>query len=204
MNNITELILWVPGLLMALTFHEYAHGRVAYALGDPTAKQAGRLTLNPIAHLDPIGTIAIFIFHIGWAKPVPINPYFFRHPKRDIFLVSAAGPAANLILAIISGVILKTLTILGQYGNALWNMILYTMSINVILMVFNLIPIPPLDGSKILFTIVNAKESTIHTMERIGLPLLFVIIIIGSLSGFNILWIVISPALLIFQMIFAT
>ena len=203
MFDISNLILWVPGLLLALTVHEYSHGRVAYALGDPTPKRAGRLTLNPISHLDVMGTIAIFLFHIGWAKPVPINPYFFKNPRRDIVLVSIAGPAANFFAALASGIILKILTMLGQYHSYLWLMFLYTMDINVILMVFNLIPIPPLDGSKVLFNLANMRESTIFTMERIGPPILFAVIFLGALSGFNILWIIIYPAVMAFHLFFA-
>ncbi len=202
MLDISNLILWVPGLLLALTVHEYSHGRVAFALGDPTAQRAGRLTLNPLSHLDLMGTIAIFLFHIGWAKPVPINPYFFKKPRRDMILVSLAGPAANLAAAIVSGIFLKILTMLGQYNRPLWLMFLYMMDINVILMVFNLIPIPPLDGSKVLFNFARMSESTIYNMERIGPPILFAVIFLGALSGFNILWMIIQPAVFAFHLIF--
>lgn len=202
MSSIGDLILWVPGLLLALTVHEYSHGIVAYALGDPTPKRAGRLTFNPIAHLDPIGTIAIFLFHIGWAKPVPINPYFFKNPRRDIIIVSVAGPAANLVTAVLFGIVLKILTAMGQFRTPIWMMILYTMDINAILMMFNLIPIPPLDGSKILFGLVDFDARTIHTIERLGPPILLAAILLGAISGFNILWMIIYPAVLIFHIIF--
>lgn len=198
-----DLILWVPGLLFALTIHEYSHGRVAFALGDPTAQRMGRLTLNPLAHLDVMGTIAIFLFHIGWAKPVPINPYFFKKPRRDMILVSLAGPAANFAAAIGSGLLLKILKMVGQYHTSLWLMFLYTMDINVILMIFNLIPIPPLDGSKVLFNLVEMRESTIYNMERLGPPILLAVIFLGALSGFNILWMIIEPAVFAFHLFFA-
>ena len=202
MQDISTLILWVPGLLFALTVHEYAHGRVAYALGDPTPKRAGRLTFNPIAHLDPIGTVMIFLFHIGWAKPVPVNPYFFRNPRRDIVLVSAAGPLANLITALAAGTILKVLTFTGQFRTLLWMMILYTMDINVILMVFNLIPIPPLDGSKVLFGLLKTSQATMAAMERIGPLILLMVIVLGSISGFNVLWMLLYPFVLAFHKLF--
>jgi len=101
MNFITQIIIQLPILLIALTVHEFSHGYVAYLLGDDTAKRAGRLTLNPISHIDPFGLIMLFIARIGWAKPVPINPYNFRNYKKDTALTAAAGPAANFILAIL-------------------------------------------------------------------------------------------------------
>ena len=108
MTNFTTIILLAPGILAALTVHEFSHGWMAYRLGDSTAKDAGRLTLNPIAHLDPIGTIILFFPpHFGWARPVPVNPYNFANPRRDLLIVSAAGPAANLVLAFISGMMLR-------------------------------------------------------------------------------------------------
>ncbi|MCD6595032.1 site-2 protease family protein [bacterium] len=202
MSNMVESILWIPGLLLALTFHEYAHGKVAYELGDPTAARAGRLTLNPLSHLDPLGTIALFIFHIGWAKPVPINPYYFKNPRRDTVLVSIAGPAVNFILAIISGLILKIMSSMGLYNTPGWRMILYTMDINVILAMFNLIPVPPLDGSKILFGIVKMRDSTMFMLERFGPMILLGLILLGSFTGFNILRLVIYPGMAIFNAIF--
>ncbi len=97
-----------PPLLLALTLHEYAHGYVAYRLGDPTARNAGRLTLNPLSHLDPIGTIAFFFIKFGWAKPVPVNPYYFKNPRQDMLWVALAGPVTNLLLAVASALHLTT------------------------------------------------------------------------------------------------
>ncbi len=201
-SGIAQLFLWLPGLLFALTVHEYAHGRVAYALGDPTPARAGRLTLNPLSHLDPLGTIALFLFHFGWAKPVPINPYYFRHPRRDIVLVSLAGPGANLLTAIAAGIILKILTRVGYIYNPLWYMVLYTMDINVILAMFNLIPIPPLDGSKILFGLAKVRPSTVFFLERYGPTILLAVIVFGALSGINILWFFIQPGIKLFHAVF--
>jgi Zn-dependent protease len=107
--NLQVIILLAPPILLALTFHEFMHGWVAYRLGDPTAKLAGRLTMNPLAHLDPIGTIMIFLVRFGWAKPVPVNPRYFSQPKRDMLLVSVAGPAANMLLAFLSGLLLRSI-----------------------------------------------------------------------------------------------
>ena len=98
-----------PPLLLALTLHEYAHGYVAYRLGDPTARDAGRLTLNPLSHLDPIGTIAFFFIKFGWAKPVPVNPYYFKNPRQDMLWVALAGPVTNLLLAVASALLLKAM-----------------------------------------------------------------------------------------------
>ncbi len=201
-SGLAQLFLWLPGLLFALTIHEYAHGRVAYALGDPTPARAGRLTLNPLAHLDPLGTIALFLFHFGWAKPVPVNPYYFRNPRRDIVLVSIAGPAANLLTAVAAGIALKFLSFTNLYRSALWFMVLYTMDINVILAMFNLIPIPPLDGSKVLFGLAKLRPSTVFFLEHYGPMILLAVIIFGSMTGFNILWAFISPGLLFFHAIF--
>jgi len=105
--NLQYIILLAPPILLALTFHEFSHGWMAYKLGDPTAKLAGRLTMNPLVHLDPFGTLMIFLVRFGWAKPVPVNPRYFKEPKRDMLLVSVAGPGANMLLAFASGMLLR-------------------------------------------------------------------------------------------------
>ena len=104
---IVEIVILAPPLLLALTLHEFSHGVVAYSLGDPTAKMMGRLSMNPIRHLDPIGTIAFFFIKFGWAKPVPVNPVHFRNPRKDMLWVALAGPASNLFLAIVSAILTK-------------------------------------------------------------------------------------------------
>ena len=107
--QLQTLLLIAPPILLALTFHEYAHAYVANRFGDDTAKQSGRLSLNPLRHLDPLGTIMIFLVHFGWAKPVPVNPYRLKNPKKDMLWISAAGPFANMALALASGILLRLL-----------------------------------------------------------------------------------------------
>jgi Zn-dependent protease len=150
----TDLLLRAPGILIGLTFHEYAHGLVAYFFGDNTAKSSGRLTLNPLPHLDPLGTLALLIGPFGWAKPVPVNSMFFKHRRLGIIFVSIAGPVMNILLA--SGIAWflvlfgNGLDIGGVDRALLLQIIQYAILINLGLSFFNLIPIPPLDGSNIL------------------------------------------------------
>lgn len=191
MNHfITELIILAPPLLFALTFHEFAHGYIAYRLGDPTAKDAGRLTLNPLKHLDPLGTIAFFFIKFGWAKPVPVNPGYFRNPKKDMLWVALAGPATNLALAIVSAIMTKAIWLLASilpYSGAaeailvpLNAMLIASVWINLVLCIFNFLPIPPLDGSRILMGLLpNNLALSYMRVERFG----FLIIIVLAFSG---------------------
>lgn len=148
------IAIYAPPLLFALTMHELAHGYIAYRLGDPTAKEAGRLTMNPFKHLDPLGVLAFILMKIGWAKPVPVDPRYFRNPRKDMLVVALAGPAANILLALASALLLQILPHLSflphSVGEPLGLMVEVSVWINVMLAVFNLLPIPPLDGSKIL------------------------------------------------------
>ena len=157
--NITQLILSAMAALIALTIHEYAHGYVAYRLGDGTAKAMGRLSLNPIQHIDPVGALFMVLFHFGWAKPVPINPRNFQNPRKGFALTALAGPAINIIVGFFTGfVYLLCYSLFKETGNAFINkleinallFLLYFFSINIGLGVFNLIPVPPFDGSRIL------------------------------------------------------
>ena len=191
MNNfITELIILAPPLLFALTFHEFAHGFVAYRLGDPTARDAGRLTLNPLKHLDPLGTIAFFFIKIGWAKPVPVNPRYFQDPKQDMLWVALAGPLTNLAVAVVSAVLTKGIWLLANvlpYSAAaeailvpLNSMLIASVWINLVLCIFNFLPIPPLDGSRILMGLLpNNLALSYMKIERFG----FIIILVLAFSG---------------------
>jgi len=153
-------IMLVPALL-AIILHEVAHGYIAERFGDPTARLLGRLTLNPLKHLDPIGTIAIFVFGFGWARPVPVNSGNFRHPRRDMIWVALAGPATNLLLAVLSALLLRGVGLLdqssfgdsqaySQFTTPVKMMAGFSLYINILLGVFNLIPLPPLDGGRVL------------------------------------------------------
>lgn len=191
MNDfILQLIILAPPILLALTLHEFAHGYVAYRFGDPTAKDQGRLTLNPLKHLDPIGTLAFFIIKIGWAKPVPVNPNYFRNPRKDMLWVALAGPAVNFILAIISALLVKIIWFIAASIPPsplaaailipLHEVLMASVWINLVLCIFNFLPIPPLDGSKILAGLLPPDMARSYaSVERYG----FVIIMLLAFSG---------------------
>lgn len=153
MMSLDRMILAVPAILLAISVHEYGHAYVAYKLGDPTPKYQGRLSLNPLAHLDPIGTIMLLLFRVGWARPVMINSHYFKNKKQGTMLVSLAGPVANLITA---WIFYNLVNLFGQslirsaIGQTLRVFLYVNVQINLGLAAFNLIPIPPLDGSHIL------------------------------------------------------
>ncbi len=162
-DTILPMLLSLPGILIAISIHEYGHALAAYKMGDNTAQAQGRLTLNPIKHLDPIGFLCLLIFRFGWAKPVPVNPRNFSNPRRDDMIVSLAGVGMNLITSIVFIFIMKIgiqtgfLNNLGYTGQILYNMLYGAAYINIGLMVFNLIPIPPLDGHHVVQDIVGFK-----------------------------------------------
>ncbi|NQU17409.1 MAG: site-2 protease family protein [Candidatus Saganbacteria bacterium] len=169
--GIEYYLIFIPIILGCITIHEYAHAKVADMLGDPTARYAGRLTLNPIPHIDPFGLIALILFKIGWAKPVPVNPYNFQDPEKGMMMVGLAGPLSNFILAWILAVIVKTIPI----NSVFWIKMLYSaIFVNLALMVFNLLPIPPLDGSRI-FTRYLPVDVQMN-LERYGFVILIVVI----------------------------
>ena len=147
-----DMLYRIPALLVALTIHEYAHARVAVALGDPTPKVLGRVTLNPLSHLDPVGLIMLWLVQFGWAKPVPINPNNFADWKRGTRLVSLAGPVANILLSFVMAILFTGLIKMGLIDGSHWlaNVIRLTYIYNIIFAVFNMFPIPPLDGSKVV------------------------------------------------------
>jgi Zn-dependent protease len=211
LDRILSLLIIAPPILFALTVHEYAHGWMAFRYGDPTAKNAGRLTLNPLSHLDPIGTIMLFLIHLGWAKPVPVNPYYLRHPKRDMIWVSLAGPGANMLTALACGLVIRLVNPLSAYlqmGSSFLGilalMVVYGMMINIVLAIFNLIPLPPLDGSKILRGLLpDQYEHQMDQLERIGPFLLLGIILVTSFAGIPILSWIVTPFVSFFSYLFA-
>lgn len=210
-GNWIEFLVWVPPILFAITIHEFFHGWTADRLGDPTARMAGRLTLNPLAHLDPIGTLMLLIVHFGWARPVPVNPYNLRNPKKDIIWVSLAGPAANFATAFLCGLVIRTLNIVpADFGmdtpviGILLRMLVYGLVINLILAFFNLIPLPPLDGSKILLGILPRQyEHQFAQLERMGPFILMGLIFFSYLFGLNIFGAIFMPLVRIFSLLFA-
>lgn len=182
-------IMLVPALL-AVTLHEVAHGFLADRLGDPTARLLGRLTLNPIKHLDPIGTIALLVFGFGWARPVPVNPNNLRNARNSMIWVSIAGPAANLMLALFSALLLRGVVhvaaMLPEASQFLplirpvGLMAAFGLYINVILFLFNLLPIPPLDGGRVLMGVLPERQSQIlRRLEPFGM-LLIVFLVFGT------------------------
>jgi len=180
-------IMLVPALL-AVTAHEVAHGYAAEKLGDPTARMLGRLTFNPLRHLDPLGTLAVLVFGFGWARPVPVNFRNLGHPKRDMIWVSLCGPLANFTLALLSGLCLRLLALLSVYIPARYGlvntlieplnlMVAFSLYINVILAIFNLVPIPPLDGGRVLAGVLPHRQAELlGRIEPFGFLLIIVLV----------------------------
>jgi len=196
--------LQIAILIFSVVVHEVSHGLAAFWLGDPTAKYAGRLTLNPIKHLDPWGSFIIPFFLaianvgiiFGWAKPVPYNPFNLRNQKYGPALVGLAGPLSNVLLALLAGAVLKTLLILGVPDDLIvYKVLALVILINILLLVFNLLPIPPLDGSKLLFAFLPISEHTKIMLERYGIVFLFAFLYI--FSGF--LYLILAYAVELFS-----
>jgi len=184
-----RIIFFLPGVLLGLTLHEFCHAFCAWKLGDNTARDQGRITLNPIKHIDLIGFIFIIFAGFGWAKPVQFNPENLKNLRRDKALIAAAGPFSNLILGILLCLSVKMMLnhSLNDFTYVLTNILYYAASINFGLFVFNLLPIPPLDGSHIVFSGLNIPLETEERIRSIGMPVLFLIIIIQNYTGVTIL-----------------
>jgi len=191
---IQHLAIWTIPVLYAITMHEAAHGYVAMLLGDKTAYMLGRVSLNPFKHIDPVGTVAIplllvflggFIF--GWAKPVPVNEHSFKHPKRDLAIVAMAGPLSNLLMAILWALVIKFSFFLRDAGYA-EAAILHSVGsagiiANVVLGMFNLLPIPPLDGSKVVYSLISRRLYFFYSkLESVGFIILLGLIVTGLLN----------------------
>ncbi len=183
---ILSILLGVIPSLLCITLHELSHGLVAYKLGDDTAKSRGRLSLNPLKHLDPVGLLMMLVFHVGWAKPVPVNMYKFKNPKRGMAVTALAGPLSNLIIAALFMLIYGAAFIpLNQSGVGRYflQMIQLTAVLSIGLAIFNLLPIPPLDGSKVLFSLLRDEDyyKLMH-YERYGGIIMLVLVATGVLG----------------------
>lgn len=184
-EKLLYVLISVFCVLLSLTLHEFGHGLAAYAMGDKTAKSSGRLSLNPIDHLDPIGALCLFLFGFGWAKPVPVNPYNFKHKKGGMVLTSLAGPITNFIIAFIA---MLVMTIIGNVSfssrgigfdlaSVFYNVCYYLLIMNLGLGIFNLIPIPPLDGSKVVGAVLPTDlYFNYMRYERFGFIILIILI----------------------------
>jgi len=188
-------LFYAFALLIAITVHEAAHAWMAYKLGDYTAKYEGRVTLNPLAHLDPLGTIMIFIAHFGWGKPVPYNPYHLKNPQRDSALIAIAGPMANFITALLFSLPLTYLnfSFFGSFGLLVAGLVEATVWLNVILMVFNILPIAPLDGSKLLAVFIPERYHAQYQDYLSYGPYILIGLILLESFGFQILGYILTP-----------
>ena len=205
--NWENILVSLPAIILGLTVHEYCHALAAHKLGDHTAREQGRMTFNPLKHIDPIGFLFIIFAGFGWAKPVQFNPENLSRPRRDKAIIAAAGPLSNLVLALLFIALVRGWLALAssvptmpeaqakQVASIIFSrpfirtieLILCAVAINLGLFVFNLFPIPPLDGSHIAFSSLNLRPETEHQIMRIGAPLLFVILIIQNRAGITIL-----------------
>ena len=187
---LTNLLLSVVPALICITLHELAHGYVAYRLGDDTAKRAGRLTLNPLRHIDIMGLLMMIVFKFGWAKPVPVNMWKFKNPKKGMAITAAAGPIANLLIALVFlflyGFLFALLHRPGRSLNWLLEMLYITAYLSIALAIFNIIPIPPLDGSMVLFSCISDRSYTkLMYYERYGMIILLVLVLLLSRTSLD-------------------
>ncbi|MFZ4401520.1 MAG: site-2 protease family protein [Bacteroidales bacterium] len=185
--NLENIIVVLPAILIGLTFHEYMHAKVAHLLGDDTAFLDGRVSINPLKHIDWIGFIFILIAGFGWAKPVMFNPEKLKNPRRDEMLIAIAGPIANFILAIVFAVLLKIAMLFIQVDGILMSMMLACIYINFGLFIFNMIPVPPLDGSHLILKSLKLSKELERNIFKYGSLALFAIVIIDSQTKLNLL-----------------
>ena len=188
----TEFLLWFPSIIFALTVHEFAHAWTADRLGDPTPRAMGRVSLNPLVHLDPVGTMLIAVLHFGWGKPVQVDPRFLRRPRRDMLYIALAGPAANLASAVVFGLLLRLAagptTWSEGYGPVIFYVLHITVLLSLTLTFFNLIPIPPLDGSKILASLLPI--ALLQPYQRYSGALTWVLllaVVVGNVTDVSLL-----------------
>ncbi len=203
--DLIETLYIIPGIIIGFAFHEYAHAKVAEYFGDDTPRLLGRTTLNPLVHIDIVGFLMIIIAGFGWAKPVLVNPFNFRNRKRDDILVSLAGPAMNLVIALAFLLLMKIAyhvpaTILdGRTYEILMNIFDNAVWINIVLMIFNLLPIPPLDGSHIFFGLANLKETAFYnTFSQYSTFMLLALIITDMIGK-----VIIPPVIAIYDGLFS-
>lgn len=184
LNWLLEKLYLLPAIFIGLSFHEFAHALAAYFMGDKTAKEMGRLTVDPRAHIDLLGFIALLVAGFGWAKPVPINPWNFKRRRLGTVIVSLAGPVMNLILAFLTVLIIYISTYVFNYDNEIvLGILIDIFSVNVVLCVFNLIPIPPLDGSKILASFLPGHlEAKMYELERYSYIILIILLATNTLD----------------------
>ncbi len=203
MTLVQKIAVWALPVLFAITVHEAAHGFVARALGDRTAESLGRLSLNPLKHIDPVGTVVVPLvllalggFLFGWAKPVPVNFRNLRHPRRDMAIVAAAGPLSNLAMALAWGILLRVCLSVGDQSG-LWiglsSMAMAGIMINLVLAVLNLLPLPPLDGGRVLAGVVSARAAQmLDRIEPYGMVILIGLLVTGGLG-----WLISGPLALL-------
>jgi len=205
--NLNNLIISIPAILYALTIHEYFHGWTANKYGDPTARLQGRLTLNPLAHIDILGALCFVFAHFGWGKPVPVNPNNFKNPRRDNMIVSFAGPGSNFVSAFLFGVIFQILRSTSfipiNMSAFLLNLFLTGIVINLSLAFFNMIPLFPLDGSHILEGLLPYRMAVKYKeIERYSPFILLGLIIMGNYAGISVLGRILSPPIHYFLRLF--
>ena len=189
--------------MFALSFHEFAHAWMASKCGDSTAARMGRVTLNPMAHLDVMGSMMILFVGFGWAKPVPVDGRNLRNPRTDMMKVAAAGPLSNLLLAMIAGMLFRLLSGAGLLSEAIYLLIIYFTQINIALAVFNLIPVAPLDGSQIFSGyLMRTNPQLAWKIQSYGPQVLFGLILFGYITGFSILWLFMRPFVNFFMILF--